>query len=73
MLDSPAPAASDSDPHTGYLCAACKRRHDGPPYGSVGASLDYCEPAITHLVSAGVIVKQSDAAGLRQYGIRRDS
>jgi hypothetical protein len=73
MLDSPAFVASDSAPHAVYFCAACKRRHDGLPYGSVGSSLDYCEPAITHLVTTGVIVKLPDAAaGPRQYWIRRE-
>jgi hypothetical protein len=68
MFDSPAPAASDSDPHTGYFCAACKRRHDGQPYGSVGPSLHYCEPAIGNFVASGVIAKDTaPTAGARQY------
>ena len=72
MLDSPASTASDSEPRDGYFCAACKRRHDGRPHGSVGTSLDYCEPAITHLLGSGVIVKQSESSGARQYWLKRD-
>ena len=74
MLDSPASAASGSDPHTGYFCAACKRRHEGHPFGSVGASLHYCEPAITQLVESGVITRDTNAAeGSRQYWLlKRD-
>ncbi len=72
MLDSPASSASDSDPQAGYFCAACKRRHDGQPYGSVGPSLHYCEPAIAQLVASGVIAKDANpAAGSRQYWLLR--
>ncbi len=72
MFDSP--AASNSLPRVGYFCAACKRRHDGRPFGSVGASLEYCEPAIAHLVASGVIAKDADhATGPSHYGlVRRD-
>jgi hypothetical protein len=74
MFESPASAASDSHPSSGYFCAACRRRHDGQPFGSVGTSLDYCESAITHLFASGVIVKDGrPAAGPQQYWlIKRD-
>jgi hypothetical protein len=74
MIDSPASAASDSDPHTGYFCSACKRRHEGQPYGSVGSSLRYCEPAIGSLVAAGVIAQDTTpSSGSRQYWLlKRD-
>jgi hypothetical protein len=71
MIDPPASAAAASEPQSGYFCAACKRRHEGWPYGSVGTSLDYCEPAITHLLGTGVIEKQDDPLG-RRYSLRRD-
>jgi hypothetical protein len=74
MFDSPASATSDSRSPRGYFCAACKRRHDGQAFGSVGRSLEYCEPAITHLVSSGLIAKDArDSAGPQQYSlIKRD-
>lgn len=71
MFDSPASAAADSELPSGYFCAACKRRHEGRPYGSVGTSLDYCEPAITHLLGTGVIEKPADPLG-RRYSLRRE-
>jgi hypothetical protein len=74
MFDSPASAASGSRPSSSYFCAACKRRHDGQAFGSVGNTLDYCEPAITHLVGTGLIVKDTrPSSGRQQYWlIRRD-
>jgi len=73
MFDSPASAASDSHHSTGYFCAACKRQHAGEAFGSVGLSLDYCEPAITSLLASGVIVKDSQpAAGSRHYSLKRE-
>jgi hypothetical protein len=70
MLDSPASTDSTSDPVRGYFCAACKRRHEGRPFGSVGAALQYCEPAIAHLVNTGVIVKDQQSRG-QQYGLAK--
>lgn len=73
MFDSPASLSPVPDSHD-YFCAACKRRHDGQPYGSVGSALHYCEPAIGSLVASGVIAKDTaPAAGSRQYWLlKRD-
>jgi len=75
MFDSPASVASDSHPPAGYFCAACKRQHTGEAFGSVGLSLDYCQPAIMSLLASGVIVKDSHAsAESRKYSLlRRES
>jgi hypothetical protein len=70
MLDSPASTLSDCHPGGGYFCAACKRRHEGLPFGSVGAALHYCEPAIAHLVNTGVIVRDQASRG-QQYGLAK--
>ena len=71
MFESPASAASDSVPPSGYFCAACKRRHTGQPFGSVGTTLDYCEPAISHLLATGVIARDSSTAAPQYWLIRR--
>jgi len=72
MFESPASAASDSLPSNDYFCAACKRRHAGRPFGSVGSTLHYCEPAIAHLLTAGVIVRDPAVESPQYWLIRRD-
>ena len=72
MFESPASAASVSPSANGYFCAACKRRHSGRPFGSVGTTLDYCEPAIAHLVTAGVIARDSSGERSHYELIRSD-